>query len=156
VIVEITRIFRVHLGQSRTLTPKDRFILTAESRRLDQAKSWPSSRRPQGATEIIVGSTSTTGSAATPATVSAASVSAGAGEAASLGAGAGASGAAAGDGTASDAVAGDPAVGDAGAGDCAAGADGDGAAAHGFGFAPGGGFGVTGERHDDRDANTPW
>jgi hypothetical protein len=94
---------------------------------------------------IIVGATTTTGSAGTAARVS---------EAASLGADAGA--AAAGDARASDSVAGDPAVGDAGAGDCAAGVDAAGAAAHGFCFAPGGGFGVTRGRHDERDASTPW
>jgi hypothetical protein len=104
------RIFVVHLGQRRESNPKVRFIITAHSRRLDQANSSPSSRRPQCATVIIIGATTTTGSAGTAARVS---------EAASLGADAGA--AAAGDARASDSVAGDPAVGDAGAGDCAAG-----------------------------------
>ena len=76
-MVAITRILRPHLGQRSTSNPKVRFIITAHSRRLDQANSSPSSRRPQCATVIIVGATTTTGSAGTAARVS---------EAASLGA----------------------------------------------------------------------
>jgi hypothetical protein len=164
VIVESTRIFRLYRGQRSTLNPNVLFILTAHSRRLDHANSSPSSRRPQWATVIMVGSTATTGSAATAATVSprvaTASVSPGAGAAATE------------DAAAIGSVASDAAVGDAeaGAGHAAANgdaddadadgasgaADADGAAAHGFGFAPGGGFGVTSGRHDDREAKTPW
>jgi hypothetical protein len=140
--VASTRSFPEQRGQSRTSNPKVRFLITAHSRRLDHANSPPSSRRPQGATEIMIGPTATTGSAGTVAMVSP--------RTASVGAGAG------------DAAVGD-ADADAGAGaaaaDVAAGAapDTGGVAAHGFGVAASrGGFGVTSGRHDDRDAKTPW
>jgi len=47
-------------------------------------------------------------------------------------------------------------AGDADVDDPSGDADADGAPAHGFRFAPGGGFGVTSGRHDDREAKTPW
>jgi hypothetical protein len=104
----------------------------------------------------MVGSTVTTGSAATAATVSprtaTGTVGAGPGDAATDAA------------TAIDAVPEDAAVGDEEAGvesdadvDGASGdADADGPPAHGFRFTPGGGFGVTSGRHEDREANTLW
>ncbi len=57
VIVAITRIFPLHLGHTKTSKPKVRFIINAQSRRLDQANNSPFSRRPQCATVIRVGST---------------------------------------------------------------------------------------------------
>ena len=164
-IVAFTRIFRLHRGHVRTTKPNVRFILTGHARRQDHANSAPSSRRPQWETEIMVGSTSTTGSSATQATVTSgvatASVSAGA-SAAAAEEDAAASDAGAGDTAAAGAgaaAAEDAATSDADAGDSAVGvdADADGVAAHGFGWAVGaGGFGVTRGRHDDRGANTPW
>ena len=140
VMVASTRILRAHLGQARTSKPHVRFIKTAHSMYLDAAKSSPSMRRPQCATEIVVGEALTTGSSTC----------------ASDGGGAngGAAIAGAGDAGAGDAGAGDAGAGDAGAGDAGAGADGT--SAQGFGFAAwAGGFVVTSARHDERGAKTP-
>jgi hypothetical protein len=145
VIVESTRILRVHLGHRRTSNPKDLLIRVAQSTYLARARSAPSSRRAQWATVIIVASTSTTGSAC-------ASVRAGASSCVRVG-----------DAGAGDAGAGDAGADDAGAGDAGAGA-GAGAGveagadvAHAFGDgARAGGLGVTSARHDERGANTPW
>src|SRR5262249_32278536 len=140
-----------HLGQ--------RFIITAHSMHLDQANRVPSSRRPQWATEIRVGSTVTTGSVATAPAVSPKGATASAGAAtaeAAFGGGASAGVAATGD-AAPDVDADDADAGGA-AGNAApdVGVCGGAAAAHGFGLAPGGGFGVTRGRHDERGAKTPW
>jgi hypothetical protein len=104
-MVEITRILRLHLGHASTSNPYVLFIIitaqTAQSRRLDHANSAPSSKRPQCATVIMVGSMTTLGSAGTAATVRPRSATASAGSAA-----------------AEDAAAGDvDAAGDADAGD---------------------------------------
>jgi hypothetical protein len=118
---------------------------------LDEASSSPSSKRPQCSTEVVVGSTYTTG----PAHAGDAACSGGI-DSVTI-----ADGAAAGSATVADGGAG---AGGAGAGSApAGGADADGAGAGGvaaspcFGFAVGcGGSGVTGGRHDEREANTPW
>jgi hypothetical protein len=99
-MVEITRTGRLHRGQRSPLNPNVLFLLTTHSRRLDHAKSAPSTRRPQGATEIIVGSTATTGPAGTATTASPRVATASAGSA-----------------VAEDAAASDVAAGDADAGD---------------------------------------
>ena len=155
VMVASTRSFREHRGHVRTSNPKDLFISVAQSTYLARAKSSPLSRRPQWATVIMVGSTSTTGSAdacasdAGPGASPFGGVSVYAGEQGATAAG-GAGDAGAGD-------AGD--AGDAGAGDAGPGAfvDADAGAVHAFdkGARPGG-FGVTSARHDERGANTPW
>jgi hypothetical protein len=80
VIVESTRSLRLHRGHLRTSKRHVRFIITAQSRRLDQANSSPSLSRPQYATVLIVGSTTSTGSAATAATASLANTGASVGE----------------------------------------------------------------------------
>jgi hypothetical protein len=111
------------------------------------------------ATEIVVGSTCTTGlpCAAAASAGAAAAGDAVAGDAGVCVAGAGATGAGvAGAGAAAEAVVGAAGAG-AGAAIAAAAAEADAVTATAFGLsACGGGFSVTSRCHEDREANTPW